>query len=313
MRFVLAIVVIVLVIIVVAAIALAIAIAMQRRSSRRFAELFGDADDIVRRWGDDSRPTRRLERLIDDRRTPSSARKHLDRLVRYRHSPIVLAPDWVPVLGWFNEGTIESYLLRQAWKTLPPELWAEYFPSTVPATSPVRAGDSVSPAGPAPSREPQTLAARLAELDNAGNYPELLRLLDRRMPPWPVGASLIEVAREIVELERNVATGRTSSVPEAVTSRLAAESRTAAGALWDLADRVVAAASYGIETDRMADHLERENAKLVELRAAIREARTGLAELTLSGGSRSTDVDRAERRFRALAATAAELQEMDGL
>ena len=57
------------------------------------------------------------------------------------------------------------------------------------------------------------------------------------MPPWPVGASLIEVAREIVELERNVATARTSSVPEAVTSRLAAESRTASAALWDLAEQ----------------------------------------------------------------------------
>jgi uncharacterized membrane protein YkvA (DUF1232 family) len=307
-RFVLAIVVVVLVVIVIAAIVIAIAVIMQRRSARRAAELFGDADEIVRRWGDDARPTRRLERLVDDRRTPSSARKHLDRLVRYRRSPIVLAPDWVPVLGWFNEGTIESYLLRQAFKTLPPELWAEFFPSTVPATSPARA---TGPADFAQPPEPQTFAARLAELDRAGNYPALLRLLDRRMPPWPVGASLIAVAREIVELERNVATARTSSVPEAVTSRLAAESRTAAGALWDLADRVVTAASYGIETDRMTDHLDRENTKLIELRAAIRDARTGLAELTLSGGGRSTDVDRAERRFRALAATAAELQEMD--
>ena len=139
MRFVLAIVIIVLVIIIVAAIVIAIAVFMQRRSSRRAAEFFGDADEIVRRWGDDYRPTRRLERLINDRRTPSSARKHLDRLARYRRSPIVLAPDWVPVLGWFNEGTIESFLLRQAFKTLPPELWAEYFPSTVPATSPARA------------------------------------------------------------------------------------------------------------------------------------------------------------------------------
>lgn len=313
MRFVLVVVIIILVIIVVAAIVIGIAVLLQRRSARRAAELFGDADEIVRRWGDDSRPTRRLERLIDDRRTPSSARKHLDRLVRYRRSPIVLAPDWVPVLGWFNEGTIESFLLRQAFKTLPPELWAEYFPSTVPSTSPVRAANGASTVSPGQPREPQTFAARLTELDNAGNYPELLRLLDRRMPPWPVGGSLIEVAREIVELERNVATARTSSVPEAVTSRLAAESRSAAGALWDLADRVVTAASYGIETERMSDHLERENTKLVELRAAIREARTGLAELTLSGGGRSGDVDRAERRFRALAATAAELQEMDGV
>ena len=166
MRFVLAVVIIVLVMIIVAAIVITIAVFMQRRSARRAAELFGDADDIVHRWGDDSRPTRRLERLIADRRTPPSARKHLDRLVRYRRSPIVLAPDWVPVLGWFNEGTIESFLLRQAFKTLPVELWAEYFPSSVPASSPVRAaGDSKA----SQQREPQTFAAQLTELDRTGN------------------------------------------------------------------------------------------------------------------------------------------------
>ena len=212
----------------------------------------------------------------------------------------------MPLLGWFSETRIESFLLRQAWKSLPPDVWADYFPATRP--SPPSA--TASPDAP---KAPQTLAAQLTALDEAGRYPELLRLLDRRMPPWPVGASLIEVAREIVELERNVATARTGTVPDAVTSRLAAESRTAAGALWTLADRVATAAAYGIESDRISDHLERENAKLVELRTAIREARTGLAELTLTGAGPGPggEVDRAERRFRALARTAAELQEFD--
>jgi len=298
----------VVILIVLAALAVAVVALRSRRDGRRAAEHFGDADQIVRRWGGDPRPTRRLERLAEDRRTPSSARTHLDRLIRYREHPIVLAPDWVPVLGWFNEGTIESFLLRQTWRTLPPEVWAEYFPSTRPV-SPDSA--TSTPATASSIRQPVTFAAQLAELDRSGRYPELLRMLDRRMPPWPVGASLIEVAREIVELERNVVTARASAVPEAVTSRLATESRTAANALWELADRVVTTASYGIESDRIADHLERENAKLVELRTAIREARTGLAELTLSGSAPGGDVDRAERRFRALAQTATELQEFD--
>lgn len=309
MNFVLLLLVIIVLVIILIAVTAAVVMILSRRGARLAAERFGDAEQIVDRWGGDARPTRRLERLAADRRTPSSARTHLDRLTRYREHPIVLAPEWVPVLGWFSEVRIEAYLLRQAWKSLPPEVWGEYFPSTRPAPA---AGLS-TPAATTP-KNPETFAEHLTALDRAGRYPELLRLLDRRMPPWPVGASLIEVAREIVELERNVTTARTSAVPEAVTSRLAAESRTAADALWSLADRVVTAAAYGIESDRLTDHLERENAKLVELRTAIREARTGLAELTLTGsgaGSSGGDVDRAERRFRALARTAEELQEFD--
>ncbi len=308
MRVVLILIVLLVLVIILVAVTAAIVMALSRRGARRASERFGDAEQIVDRWGGDARPTRRLERLAADRRTPSSARTHLDRLIHYREHPIVLAPDWVPVVGWFSEVRIEAYLLRQAWKSLPPEVWAEYFPSTRPTPASGPAAPAATP------KTPEKFADQLTALDRAGRYPELLRLLDRRMPPWPVGASLIEVAREIVELERNVTTARTSAVPEAVTSRLAAESRTAADALWSLADRVVTASAYGIESDRLTDHLERENAKLVELRGAIREARTGLAELTLTGsgsGSGGGDVDRAERRFRALARTAEELQEFD--
>jgi hypothetical protein len=57
--------------------------------------------------------------------------------------------------------------------------------------------------------------------------------------------------------------------------------------------------------------LEREDQQLSQLRAAIREARTGLAELTLAGGWDPDALGRAERRFRALAAAARELQELD--
>jgi len=307
-RVVLILIVLLVLVIILVAVTAAIVMALSRRGARRASERFGDAEQIVDRWGGDARPTRRLERLAADRRTPSSARTHLDRLIHYREHPIVLAPDWVPVVGWFSEVRIEAYLLRQAWKSLPPEVWAEYFPSTRPKPASGPAAPAATP------KTPEKFADQLTALDRAGRYPELLRLLDRRMPPWPVGASLIEVAREIVELERNVTTARTSAVPEAVTSRLAAESRTAADALWSLADRVVTASAYGIESDRLTDHLERESAKLVELRGAIREARTGLTELTLTGsgsGSGGGDVDRAERRFRALARTAEELQEFD--
>lgn len=288
---------------------LGIGVVWYRRGARWANEQFGDASVVVRRWDDDARPTDRLARLVEDPRTPRGARRYLDWLVRYRDDPVVLAPEWVPVLGWIDEVAIESFLLRQAWRSLPPGLWAEYFPAARAARPVVaaRSDEAVVAAGAAPKR----LGDELRELDRANRHEVLLRLLERRMPEWPVGAWLIEVARELTELEGNVATARGTGVPEAVTGRLEREARDAADNLWDLADRLAAAASFGIASDGLQEQLDREAEKLTKLRAAIREARTGLAELALSGFGNRRDVERAERRFRALASTARELQELD--
>jgi hypothetical protein len=214
----------------------------------------------------------------------------------------------VPVLGWIDEVTVESFLLRQAWRRLPPAVWDEYLPGSRPrppeALPPERRSTDQAPA-------PSTLGGLLRELDRSGRHPDLLRALDRRLPEWPIGTTVLEVARELLELEDNVATARLRGVPEAVTDRLTGEARLAADALWDLADRLVAAASFGLSSDRLADRLAAEETRLGELREAIREARTGLAELTLAGATGRDDLDRAERRFRALARTAEEIQDLE--
>jgi uncharacterized membrane protein YkvA (DUF1232 family) len=286
---------------------LAVAWLWFRLGARRARKRFGDAEQFIRRRGGDPRLTRRLADLADDPRTPRSARAWLDRLVRYRHEPVVLAPEWVPVLGWLDEVTIESFLLRQAWRSLPPAVWDEYF-SDAPSLAARTASRSVErSAAPVPAG----LGALLRELDAAGRHDELLRTLDRRLPEWEIGTTVIAVARELLELERNVATARTLGVPEAVTERLAGEARVAAAALWDLADRLVAAASFGVSSGRLDERLAEEEIRLGELRNALREARTGLAELTLAGAGGRDDLDRAERRFRALARTAEELQELE--
>ena len=297
---------IVVLLIVIVALLLAFALAMlwYRRGQRRIASTFGDAALFIRRRGGDPRLTRRLAALAEDPRTPAAACRWLDRLVRYRHEPIVLAPEWVPVLGWLDEVTVESFMLRQAWRALPPALWDEYVPGARPRTlepPPATANGEAAPA---------TLRGLLAELDRSGRHAELLRSLERRLPDWPVSATLTEVAAEVLELEQNVESARARGVPDAVTDRLAGEARLAANALWDLADRLAATASFGVSSDRLDGRLANEVDRLRELRTAIQEARTGLAELVLGGAERQS-LERAERRFRALARTADELQDLE--
>jgi hypothetical protein len=150
----------------------------------------------------------------------------------------------------------------------------------------------------------QTLRA----LHAAGRWDELLRLLDRTLPEWPVSSSLIEVARAVSALEGDIAAHRGSEVSEVVISRLSQQAETVAEGLWSLADRIVVADRVGSRLLR--DRLAREDAVLLRLPPALQEARAGLAELVLAG-SGADQLRRSEGRFRALAATAHELKEFE--
>jgi hypothetical protein len=260
---------------------------------------------FLRAHADDPRLPRRLRYVADDERTPAASRLLLTGVARYFGDPIVLAPFGVRMFGRFEERGVGSVLLWLAWRGLPPDLWAEGFAE--PASPPRRAKPK-DPARPAPGGR---LGESLRRDAVAGRGDALLRRLELALPDWPVTATLIEVARELLELERNVATARGAGVPDAVSDRLADEAQTAGEALWRRADRLCAVGTYRIETPSLMEALEREDDQLVQLRAAIREARTGLAELTLAGGWDSGALGKAERRFRALAAAAREVQELD--
>jgi len=140
--------------------------------------------------------------------------------------------------------------------------------------------------------------------DAAGRRRQVLRRLDDALPEVPASATLIEIARELMELERNISVAQDVGVPITVTSRLIDEANAAKESLWQRAERIAAAAKIGLGTSALQTALDREDTQLLDLHGAIRESRVALAELTLSGGSGDDAYRRAERRFKALADTA---------
>jgi hypothetical protein len=169
--------------------------------------------------------------------------------------------------------------------------------------------DPTPPTAPSAGRQgPDGFEQTLSRLHAVGRWDELLRLLDKTLPEWTVSSSLIEVARAVAELEREIAAHRGSEVSDVVSSRLAEQAQTVADGLWSLADRIVVAERTGSRLLR--DRLAREDEVLLRLLPAMREARAGLAELVLAG-SGGDQLRRAEGRFRALAATARELEEFE--
>lgn len=164
------------------------------------------------------------------------------------------------------------------------------------------------PAEQRPAAAPQ-LRDQLAAMQQAGDWPGLLRLLDRTMPEWVVAGSLIETARELSALEAGIERARANSVTEEVTGRLTAQSAAVSADLWSLADRIAVADRIGSAAPREA--LERHDEALVRLHGGIREAREELAGLSLTDVGEATDLRLAEGRFRSLAATARELHEWE--
>ncbi|MBW3633153.1 MAG: hypothetical protein KY456_08995 [Chloroflexi bacterium] len=170
-------------------------------------------------------------------------------------------------------------------------------------------GAPAAPTAPAAvPLEPDSLEQRLRTLHAAGRWDELLRLLDQTLPEWPVASSLIEVARAVSALERDIAATRGNAVSEVVISRLTQQAQTVTDGLWALADRIVVADR--VSSLVLRERLAREDEVLLRLLPAMREAQTGLADLMLAG-SGGEGLRRAEGRFLALAATARELQEFE--
>jgi hypothetical protein len=162
---------------------------------------------------------------------------------------------------------------------------------------------------PAPPARAPGLGTTLHQYQQEGRWPELMRLLDQTLPEWVVSASLIESAREVAKLEEALGRARGNAVSEEVTGRLTAQASLVSDDLWALADRLVAADLTGSRALR--ESLEAQDAALIRLHVAMREARENLAALSLSGVANWDDLRQAEGRFRSLAATARELHDWE--
>lgn len=62
--------------------------------------------------------------ILRDARTPASAKLATIMAVLYVISPIDLIPDFVPLLGWLDDGILAMLFLKLAQRLLPEELLA---------------------------------------------------------------------------------------------------------------------------------------------------------------------------------------------
>jgi len=76
--------------------------------------------------------------LLRDPRAPWSAKLATVAAILYVVSPVDLVSDFIPVLGWLDDGLIAWLLLQLAFKFLPPELMAALRDKVQARARPVR-------------------------------------------------------------------------------------------------------------------------------------------------------------------------------
>jgi uncharacterized membrane protein YkvA (DUF1232 family) len=60
--------------------------------------------------------------ILRDARTPATAKLATIAAILYVLSPIDLVPDFIPILGWLDDGIVAILLLKLAQRLLPVEL-----------------------------------------------------------------------------------------------------------------------------------------------------------------------------------------------
>ena len=75
--------------------------------------------------------------VLRDPRTPKSAKLAVVLAVLYVVSPIDLVSDFIPILGWLDDGLIAYVLLQVAFNFLPPDLHAALRSKVTARTRPV--------------------------------------------------------------------------------------------------------------------------------------------------------------------------------
>ncbi len=145
------------------------------------------------------------------------------------------------------------------------------------------------------------------------DYP-IVPLLVRALPGWPDAQNAVEDAfRELATLQNLRVRARALGVSSGVLDPLDREAEVRADALGRLADRLGVAGCPPWESDGIRDGVERTLERIDQIAAALRAARSGLTELTLSddGSPGHAPGDETARiRLLALAETARELASM---
>src|SRR4051812_29943266 len=101
----------------------------------------------------------------------------------------------------------------------------------------------------------------------------LFEVLDSHLPEWPIRATIRGTTAELIELQSSMAKVGQDGVLPKMTRDLAQRADEAAEALWQTVDQVVAVSRQGMSYTDLHQTLDRENAKIADLRNAIREAR----------------------------------------
>lgn len=130
---------------------------------------------------------------------------------------------------------------------------------------------------------------------------EIIKLLDKQLPKWPISGEIKNAVSELQSLKVGLDAAARAGVPGTLVGAFKQDTLKALDQLWHLAERVAGAGaqkvSYASLEPQLAPYLE----QLKRVTASAKEARLALAQLSLTDRDASgKDLDDAEENLRAL-------------
>jgi hypothetical protein len=142
---------------------------------------------------------------------------------------------------------------------------------------------------------------------------EIIKVLDKQLPKWPISAEIKKTVTELQKLKTGLDAAMKAGVPQSLVGAFKQDALKALDQMWHLAERVSAAGAQKVRYEALAAQLNPivEQVKLVSVTA--KEARLALAQMALTAHDASdADLEDAQLHLSALsAATSALLNKTD--
>lgn len=152
------------------------------------------------------------------------------------------------------------------------------------------------------------LLEALRMLNIGGMDGEIITLLDKQLPKWPITPEIKSAATELQSLKTGLDAALKAGVPQTLVAAFKQDTLKALDQLWHLAERVAGAGAQGVDYQSLAAQMDPYMEQLKRVRVAAKEARLALARTSLGDRFASgSELEEAEANLHNLSTATNEL------
>jgi hypothetical protein len=152
------------------------------------------------------------------------------------------------------------------------------------------------------------LLEALRMLNSSGMDSEVIKVLDKQLPKWPISSEIKKAVGELQKLKSGLDAAMKAGVPQNLLGAFKQDTLKALDQMWHLAERVSAAGAQKVRYEALADQMNPISEQVRQVTATAKDARLALARMALTDHDASgVDLEDAQLHLSALSAATTEL------